>query len=164
MDEKKHRSTWEIFSETISRLSSRLDQIEQILSELQMRKVIYDESRIVEAQGLLGGKTYLTSAEGDVQKLIRVPACDVCGINLRRGFVAICHHCGRKMCYLCTLTFEGQAHCINCMKEHHVNLSKKGWKILKCVSEGVVTPSVISRLTKILREENRERGCCTGNV
>ena len=24
---------------------------------------------------------------------------------------------------------EGQARCINCMKGHHVNLSKKGWKI-----------------------------------
>ena len=153
--DRRSRGMWELVSEAIARINSRLDELERRIDELSFCRPVFDESRVVEGEGLLGGRTYLASENGDVQKIIRIPTCDVCGSALGRGFRAICHHCGRKLCERCSISFEGRTHCIDCLRENHVNLGRREWKVLRCIASGVTMVSVIGRITGMGREEVR---------
>ncbi len=135
----------------ITRINSRLDEIEQRLDEIQFQRVILDESRIVEGEGMLGGRTYFAGQTGEIQKLIRVPVCDSCGQIGKYEF--ICHHCEKKLCRDCIIIYENTAHCLDCLRRYHIDLSKKAWKVLRCIADGVTIVSTISGITKMLREE-----------
>ena len=82
--DRRSRGMWELVSEAIARINSRLDELERRIDELSSCRPVFDESRVVEGEGLLGGRMYLASENRDVQKIIRIPACDVCGSALAR--------------------------------------------------------------------------------
>jgi len=158
-DRSRLTNTLQMLDQAFSQLNARLTEIENRLSQLeteQQTQAILEEHRIVEGQGLLGGKTLLSSPRGGIQRLTHVMVCDACGLKMSEETdLTICHSCRRKLCESCIIRHENKSFCYECLKVM-IPLTKKAYKILVCISKEITSIRTISELTHISKEEVRD--------
>jgi len=138
----------------LEELNERISRIEGRLSKLESERVIFDERKVVGSEGELEGKKYLALPGGGIAKEVSVAVCDVCGKKLDDFFV--CVNCGRKLCDDCAIRHRNRHVCLECLKEE-IPLTKKEYKILVAVANGVTNVGEVSRVTRI-RKESVKRG------
>jgi hypothetical protein len=115
--------------------------------------VIFEENRVVDGTGLLGGKTFTTLPTGQVLKIVRVPVCDACGVRIGEDFT-LCHSCGRKLCGKCCVSINGRNCCSVCLTEN-LPLDKQQYKILVAIANNITKSKAICSLTNIPKDEIR---------
>lgn len=148
-----------LIEQAISKLNARLNEIEARLTRIELmqqeKKTILEESRVPEKESLLGGRTFLSSSTGEIERQIRIPICDICGRKLEESF-AICQECGRKLCLeKCAITFENRILCIDDLMKI-IPLSKKAFKCLLCITNDVTRVKAISKLTHMTEQDVKE--------
>lgn len=136
----------------LSQLNRRLTELENRLGRTeQERNVVIEERKVPDRVGQLGGRTFLTNQAGGIEKEIRVPVCDLCGRAIQGGFYS-CRACGRKLCTRCVVSYSGQTLCLECFRQT-LPLTKRNFKTLAAVANGLETPAIISQLVQIKRDE-----------
>ena len=149
-----YRAILQKLEEIVGRLNGleeRLNKLESSQSSQSFQPVL-QESSIPESFGLLGGRTILQSSAG-LQKIVRIPCCDICGARLNDEF-KICDRCRRKLCKECSIIYENKVCCIECLKEI-IPLTKEAYKVLLCIANGITNTKVLAELVK-LRESDVE--------
>jgi hypothetical protein len=146
---------WQIIEQVLSKFDSRLKEVERKLSQIEAQQPqrILNETHVPESPHLLGGRTLSTSASGSLERLIRLPVCDICGKRLNQDFI-VCFSCGKKLCEKCIVPFDNKNYCIECLKEI-IPLSKKSFKVLVSIANEVTDIETISDITKISKGEVR---------
>jgi len=96
--------------------------------ESESDRVLIEERHLPEKAGLLGSKKTTVLASGAIQRDLRIPFCDNCGLVLKE-LVAVCSGCHKKICTACTITYEKRHYCIDCAKEI-VLLTKKEFMVM----------------------------------
>jgi hypothetical protein len=137
--------------QTISQLNKRLTDIENRLNQQQGRSPIMEERKVPDEQGLLGGKVFFTNQAGGIEKEVRIPVCDICGRSLSESFF-VCQNCTRKLCQKCVISYSGQTLCLECLRQQ-VPLTKRNFKVLVAVANGLESSATISQLVQIKRDE-----------
>jgi len=153
-EESSSQNPWEILEKSLSNLKKRLEALEARIGSLEQGKnrVIMDETTVPDSPGMLGGKT-LASVSGSIQKIIRIPVCDLCGQKLDHG-LTICQRCGRKVCSRCIVNFNAKSLCAYCAAEIF-QLNKRDVKVLTCLACGMKDENSISEITGLSRREIR---------
>jgi len=128
----------------------KLSEIESRLARLEAGKVILEERKIPADVGELEGKTYYQTANGGIQKEIRVGVCDICGRSA--DSFNICVLCGRKLCENCSIVYRNQIYCRDCLHEL-LPLSKEEYKVLLAISKGIRALDELAEITKTKRAE-----------
>jgi len=136
----------------LTQFDTRLDSIENRLNQLESnRNIILDERRVTERVGHLGGRTFITSPTGGIQREIRICVCDLCGSRIEEDF-AICQGCGRKLCISCAIAYQNTSLCVNCLG-NRIALTKQAYKVLVALANEVKDVRAISRITKIAKDD-----------
>lgn len=68
-----------------------------------------------------------------------------------------CHHCGELICEQCSIDFQGKEHCEECLRSSHHDLSRKDYKILRCIRFGAEEVEKIGEITGLSKDEVEER-------
>ncbi|MEM2271944.1 MAG: hypothetical protein QXP56_04670 [Archaeoglobaceae archaeon] len=144
-------------SQSISQFNNRLNELENRLS--QNSSLIMEERKIPDFQGNLGGRSFSTNRSGGIEKVIRIPVCDVCGEALAEKF-SMCKNCGKKLCENCAIHFSGQKVCLDCLKQQ-LPLSKRSFKVLLALANGIESLREISQVVQVKREEVED---CLGEL
>jgi len=157
-EKRESTSLWQIIEQTLLKFNERLEEVDKRLSRIevqQSRRTILNETQVPESPKLLGGRTLMTSDSGTLERLIRLPVCDICGNRLDQDFF-ICSSCGKKICKSgrCGASFHNKTYCVECLKEL-LPLSKKHFKVLVLIASDVTDIKTISDLTKINKNEVR---------
>lgn len=150
--EEDIRRTLREISQSLSRFNSRLTELENRLN--QNSSLIMEERKIPDFQGSLGGRSFSTNRSGGIEKVIRIPVCDVCGEALAERF-SICKNCGKKLCSNCAIHFSGQKVCLDCLKQQ-LPLSKRSFKVLLALANGMESLREISQIVQVKREDVEE--------
>lgn len=151
MREEDIRRMLREISQSLSQFNNRLNEIE---NKLNQNSLIMEERKIPDFQGNLGGRSFSTNRSGGIEKVIRIPVCDVCGEALAERF-SVCKNCGKKLCSNCVIHFSGQKVCLDCLKQQ-LPLSKRSFKVLLTLANGIESLKAISQVVQIKREEVEE--------
>jgi len=118
-----------------------------------VERTILEEHAVAERHGLLGGKEIASSAEGQIERLTYVPACDFCGRHPLTEY-SICRSCGGKLCSRCGIEFCGRHYCRGCLIEL-LPISRNTFKVMLCIMHEKASASKISSLTRIPKQDIR---------
>lgn len=129
--------------QSLIQLNTRLTELENRSNQNQ--NTIMEEKSLPETEGLLGGKTVLSSESGGVQKITYVAFCDYCHSQLN-GSLLICDSCGRKVCEKCAICFNGTNICPECFKTEYP-LSRESYQILALLYENISDSDEIAGIT-----------------
>ncbi len=136
--------------ELLKLMSKKLTEIESRLNLLESGKVILEERKIPSDLGEFEGKTYFQTVNGGIVKEIRVGICDLCG-RKDENF-NICVQCERKLCKNCSILFQNQILCKECLN-NVLPLSKQEFKVILAITYGVKNIDELMRLTRIKHDE-----------
>jgi len=156
MSRKENRDITKILQtlgETVSQFSSRLSDIEERLGRIensQDSKLIENSRTVPEEQGELGGQSLSRSAGGGIERVARIPVCDVCGTRLDENFT-ICG-CGKKVCEKHAIQSGPRSLCVECLIDA-VPLTKRSYKVLVAIANGVQDKKTIAKLARISKED-----------
>ena len=118
-------------------------------------KVILEERMLPERIRLLGGKRYVTRADGVVVKDSFICFCDSCGAQLllEEKPVIICQVCRRKLCDSpsCAILYEGKHYCPDDL-QRILPLRKLQFKVIHGLVNGLDI-NVVKELTRSRNEE-----------
>jgi hypothetical protein len=154
-DNKRLNRVIQNLEQTLTQFDTRLSTIENRLSQLESgRNVILNEQRVIERAGRLGGKTFLTSPTGGIEREIRIPICDVCGSRINEAFI-ICQGCGRKLCINCAIAYQNTNLCVACLR-NLIPLTKQTFKVLVCIANGIDSADAIAKITHIPKDDVRK--------
>ena len=115
--------------------------------------LILDETHVPELfPVLLGGKSLLTTENGEVKRVIRHVFCYHCGAPLTPDVAILCCGCRRVICTKCAIRVEHEFYCLRCVIKLF-QLNKREFKVLLAISCGIQEISKINEVTGILRQE-----------
>lgn len=133
-------------TDLLKSFNERITALEQRLSEPRpFYQSIKQPSHYLESNNKLMTDTGLTTET-------TVPICTICHSTIGDKYF-ICHHCDRVLCETCTIIHNNRAHCEQCLRIHHLDVSKRDYLILLCISNGITEKEKINELTAILDEE-----------
>ena len=115
------------------------------------RRSVLEEHAIPERHGMLGGRSLEATPEGKIHRTSFLLACDYCGRFPLNEFV-ICRSCRGKLCDDCSINLDGRSYCRGCLLEL-LPLSRNSYKVLMCLESGIESPSKISDLTRLEKDE-----------
>jgi hypothetical protein len=92
--------------------------------------------------------------EDGVTDITRVPVCSVChGLIKGDDHFFVCHHCARVLCDLHAIILNNRAHCEEDLRQHHIDISRRDYKTLVCLANGIDAMDKIADLTAMLPVE-----------
>jgi len=133
----------------IKKLTEKISEIEERLSQLESGKIILEERKIPSKEGELEGRTYFSTSTGGVIKEIRIGVCDICG--RKSDEFDICVSCKRKLCKECSIIYENQVYCKDCLYEK-LPINKEEYKVLLYISRGFEDVEDIINATNLRKE------------
>lgn len=85
---------------------------------------------------------------------VGIPICSTCHRKIDKRFY-VCHHCHEVLCDKpsCSLIYLNKAHCEECLRRFHFDLSKSDYQVLACLINGFKNTRTIKELTRISQEE-----------
>lgn len=92
------------------------------------------------------------------RKTVYGPFFCKCGNRISKENIARCCHCKALLCENCRILYLKRVHCLECLKEEHgISLEKPDYKMLLCISNGIVSPKQIFRITGIKADDVKEK-------
>jgi hypothetical protein len=114
-------------------------------------RALIEEHAIAERRGMLGGRSIRLNRNGELERTSWVLACDFCGLFPLRELV-VCRKCKARLCEDCTNWLDGRPYDRACLMEI-LPVSVNSYKTLICLEAGIESPSKISELTRISKED-----------
>jgi len=114
-------------------------------------EISYDERKVIDETGQLGGKTVYKTRDERVLIVERIPLCDACS-NPAMQENYVCHNCGRKVCTYCSVYFKGVFLCKRCLMIQEP-LDKREFRILFAVATEVNNTGRIAKAVRVSKEE-----------
>jgi len=93
----------------------------------------------------------LLTADG-LQTITTVPVCSVCHKALAGDYYS-CSHCSRMLCQECAIIHNNRAHCEDCIREFHVDLSRRDYFVLIAFANGLKDFGKISEAISAAKED-----------
>ena len=129
-------------------LNSRISALEQKMQNSNPRP-FYQSSK-QPSHYLEASSKLMTDAGLNVESTI--PVCSTCHSLLGEKY-SICHHDDQVICQNCTIIHNNRAHCEQCLRENHLDLTKRDYLVLMCLVNGITEPEVINELTTMQPED-----------
>ncbi len=81
-----------------------------------------------------------------------VPICAICHSPLGDKY-SLCHHCDRVLCEACSVLHNNRTHCEECLRSHHLDISKRHYLVLICAANDITKTEDVNQLTAILPKD-----------
>jgi len=145
-DEKKLPN----FFEFLSSLNQRITALERIITKDES-KPVYQKVRLP-TYDLESNAKVMTDA--GIVDILNVPVCSVCHRVIKQDEpVFLCHTCGAVLDSSHAIMINNRAHCPQHCRQEHFDLSRKDYKSLICVANGIDDIDEIADLTGILPQD-----------
>jgi hypothetical protein len=112
-----------------------------------------EERYLPEHQRLLGSKTTSMNPDGSIIKELKIPYCDYCK-KLLGDKIALCSTCQKKLCPLCSITYNSKTYCRECVQEI-ISVSKQQFLVLFGVASEL-RPKSIRKISFMNQDKLRE--------
>jgi hypothetical protein len=150
MSDEKEKSV-ENLLKILDSFNQRLTALERVIAQSGEGKPIHERIRLPTHD--LESNTKLMTDTG-ITDIVNVPVCSVCHRLLKESdHLFVCHHCESVLCDLHAIIFNNRAHCEDDFRQHHINLSRRDYKTLVCLANGVDEVSKIAELTLMCSED-----------
>lgn len=137
--------------EFLESLNKRLTALEQKVASAGEAKPIYEKVRLPTHD--LEQNTKLMTGEG-VTDVTNLPVCSVChGLIEQTDHFFVCHHCAHVLCDNHAIMLNNRAHCEEDLRQHHIDLSRREYKALVCLANGIDDTDRIAEFTAMHSEE-----------
>jgi len=90
--------------------------------------------------------------EQGLQTVTSVPICSVCHKAIEEAYW-FCHHCQRLLCENCKLIVNNRAHCEDCVRDFHVDISRRDYYVLVSLANGLKRLDKISKIISTTKED-----------
>lgn len=97
--------------------------------------------------------------EDGLQTNTTVPFCTVCHRSLE-GVHYVCHHCNRVLCADCVVIVNNRAHCEDCVREFHVDMSRRDYFVLISLANGLKDYETIAKTVSATKEDVKDSVTC----
>jgi len=155
-EENQPGNIWQMLEAILLRLDDRVLELENRINQLQGSQKLLDEKLVVEAEKLLGGRSISTSPSGAIERIKRLPACDICGHSLKlEEEFAVCLGCSKKLDSRCSISYENRSFCFKCLMAK-LPLTKRSYKVLVAIANGITSITSILKISGIEKEDVRE--------
>jgi hypothetical protein len=134
--------------ELLVSMNRRLSDLERILIRDGQGSTIYQSAKIP-THGLEKNMKFM-NGEGFTDET-KVPVCSTCHSALGERF-SVCHHCDHVVCEKCAIIHNNRAHCEQCLRQFHIDLSKRDYKTLVCLANGITETDRIAEMISIAPE------------
>ena len=154
-EENQPGNIWQMLEAVLLRLDGRVSELENRINQLQGSQKLLDERLVVEEEKLLGGRSISASPSGSIERIKRLPACDICGHSLKTDEeFTVCLGCGRKLDSKCSISHQSRILCVECLRAK-LALTKRSYKVLLAIANGITSVSSISKISKIEKDHVR---------
>jgi hypothetical protein len=92
--------------------------------------------------------------EDGLQTFTSIPICSVCHRALEENYY-FCHHCQRILCEDCKLMLNNRTHCEDCVREYHVDISRRDYFVMVSLANGLKEFDKVSKIISATKEEVR---------
>jgi len=153
--ENQPRNMWQILEAISLRLDARISELENRIDRSNAQSKLLDEKLVVEKEKLLGGRSISTSPSGSIERVRRLPVCDICGHSLKPDEeFTICLSCGKKLDSKCSISYENRIFCFECLRAK-VPLTKRSYKVLLAVANEITSIASISDMSRMEKKDVR---------
>ena len=136
----------------LENLNRRLTILEQIVLRSQGQAI-----RNVKIHTHELGSNVKTITEDGLESELHIPTCSMCHrVIAEDEKYFVCHHCSNVLCSDCVIQHNSYAHCEQCLRKYHIDLTKRDYLTLICLANGITETKEISELTLIQDREVEE--------
>jgi len=154
-ENRPENNIWQIMEAMLLRFDARISELENRMNQLNAQSKLLDEKVVVEEPKLLGGRSISTSPSGAIERIKRLPVCDICGHSLKPDEdFTVCLDCGKKLDTKCSIPYESRILCFECLRAK-VALTKRSYKVLLAIASEITSTSSISKISKIEKDHVR---------